>query len=103
MEQERLLGKFVFIRNQQNEIAAEIRHFGISSLETAGLFIKEKFAVISRRPLPQPLHVSSATVTSHGGLISPKSESQYSPTNNGFKPIDMSKVSLIIIIVSVIS
>lgn len=95
MEQERLLGKLVFIRNQQNEIASEIRHFGIASLDTTGLFIKEKFAITSRRPQPQPLHVSSNTVTSHGGLISPKSESQYSPSNNGFKPIDMSKVGFI--------
>jgi len=91
MEQDQLLGKFVFIRNHQNEIAPEIRHFGVSSLETTDLFIKEKFNASPRRPQPHPLNMSSSTVKSHGGLISPQSESQYSPTNNGFKPIDITK------------
>jgi hypothetical protein len=92
MEQDQLLGKFVFIRNQHNEIAPEIRHFGVSSLETSNLFIKEKFSVAPQRPQPHPLNVSTSTVKSHGGLISPQSESQYSPTNNGFKQIDITKV-----------
>lgn len=92
MEQDQLLGKFVFIRNHQNDIAPEIRHFGVSSLETTDLFIKERFSISPRRPQPHPLNVSSSTVKSHGGLISPQSESQYSPTNNGFKPIDITKV-----------
>jgi hypothetical protein len=89
MEQDHLLGKFVFIRNQQNEIAAEIRHFGISSLDTSGVFMTDKLTLVSRRPQPLPLNVN--TVTSHGGLISPQSESQFSSSNNGFKPIDPSK------------
>ena len=55
----------------------------------------ERLAPVARRPpslIPIPLS-ASGTVTTHGGLISPQtSESQFSATNNGFKPIDPTKV-----------
>jgi hypothetical protein len=101
LEQDHLLGKFVFIRNQQSEIAAEIRHFGVASLETTSVFTSDKLTSVSKRPPPLPINVSSSTVTSHGGLISPQSESHFSSTNNGFKPIDPSKASLLLYMIAV--
>ena len=58
----------------------------------------ERLLPVARRPpslLPLPLS-TSGTVTTHGGLISPQtSESQFSATNNGFKPIDPTKVRVV--------
>ena len=95
LDREGLLGKVVLMRDLLREPSPDLRLFGVLSLDSHGIFMTERLAPVARRPpslVPVPLS-TSGTVTTHGGLISPQtSESQFSATNNGFKPIDASKV-----------
>ena len=83
------------MRDLARESSPDLRLFGVLSLDSHGIFMTERLAPVTRRPpslIPVPLS-TSGTVTTHGGLISPQtSESQFSATNNGFKPIDATKV-----------
>ena len=95
LDREGLLGKVVLMRDLLREPSPDLRLFGVLCLDSHGIFMTERLAPVTRRP-PSLIPVSlsnSGTVTTHGGLISPQtSESQFSATNNGFKPIDPSKV-----------
>ena len=85
----------VLMRDLSREPSPDLRLFGVLCLDSHGIFMAERMVPMTRRPpslIPVP-HLNSGTVTTHGGLISPQtSESQFSATNNGFKPIDPSKV-----------
>lgn len=95
LDREGLLGKVVLMRDLSREPSPDLRLFGVLCLDSRGIFMAERLAPVARRLpslLPVPLS-ASGTVTTHGGLISPQtSESQFSATNNGFKPIDPTKV-----------
>lgn len=95
LDREGLLGKVVLMRDLSREPSPDLRLFGVLCLDSRGIFMAERLAPVTRRPpslVPVPLS-NSGTVTTHGGLISPQtSESQFSATNNGFKPIDPTKV-----------
>src|ERR1700753_1782739 len=95
LDREGLLGKVVLMRDLSREPSPDLRLFGVLCLDSHGIFMAERLVSVTRRPpslVPIPLS-NSGTVTTHGGLISPQtSESQFSATNNGFKPIDPSKV-----------
>jgi len=95
LDREGLLGKVVLMRDLLREPSPDLRLFGVLCLDSHGIFMTERLGLVTRRPpslVPVPLS-NSGTVTTHGGLISPQtSESQFSATNNGFKPIDASKV-----------
>ena len=95
LDREGLLGKVVLMRDLARESSPDLRLFGVLCLDSHGIFMTERLAPVTRRPpslIPVPLS-TSGTVTTHGGLISPQtSESQFSATNNGFKPIDATKV-----------
>ena len=95
LDREGLLGKVVLMRDLSREPSPDLRLFGVLSLDSHGIFMKERLLPVTRRPPSLvPVQLSgSGTVTTHGGLISPQtSESQFSATNNGFKPIDPTKV-----------
>jgi hypothetical protein len=83
------------MRDLSREPSPDLRLFGVLSLDSHGIFMTDRLIPVTRRPpslVPLPLP-NSGTVTTHGGLISPQSsESQFSATNNGFKPIDPTKV-----------
>ena len=95
LDREGLLGKVVLMRDLSRESSPDLRLFGVLCLDSHGIFMTERLVPVTRRPpslIPVPLS-TSGTVTTHGGLISPQtSESQFSATNNGFKPIDATKV-----------
>ena len=95
LDREGLLGKVVLMRDLSREPSPDLRLFGVLCLDSRGIFMTERLVSVARRPpslIPIPLS-NSGTVTTHGGLISPQtSESQFSATNNGFKPIDPTKV-----------
>ena len=95
LDREGLLGKVVLMRDLSRESSPDLRLFGVLCLDSHGMFMTERLFPVTRRPpslIPVPLS-TSGTVTTHGGLISPQtSESQFSATNNGFKPIDATKV-----------
>ena len=95
LDREGLLGKVVLMRDLSREPSPDLRLFGVLCLDSHGIFMPERLVPVTRRPSSLvPVSLSnSGTVTTHGGLISPQtSESQFSATNNGFKPIDPSKV-----------
>ncbi|CCM04847.1 uncharacterized protein FIBRA_07040 [Fibroporia radiculosa] len=95
-----LLGKVVVLQGRER-LSGDFDHLPMHCLSIEGLFEPRLSAYVQKRPGPIPFTDVNRNVTTHGGLISPQSESQSTTpssstqtryTNNGTQPIDPTKV-----------
>ncbi|KAI0347349.1 hypothetical protein BDW22DRAFT_1351768 [Trametopsis cervina] len=78
LNQEELLGKVVLLQGSV-EPSGELHQLALPSIRVEGVFLPDLSPMLTRRsgmllPGPLPMPVSSTSVTTNGGLISPQSE-----------------------------
>jgi len=82
LEHEELLGKVVVLHGA-NGPAEEIRQLAVPFMQIEGLFMPSSPSLyVQRRPGPVSLVGVNNSVTTHGGLISPQSETQSSASTS---------------------
>ncbi|PCH41297.1 hypothetical protein WOLCODRAFT_89178 [Wolfiporia cocos MD-104 SS10] len=98
LEKDEYLGKVVMLQGS-DDVPEELQQLPMSVMQIEGLFMTQAPAFPVRRPGPIPLVGLHHNVTTHGGLISPQSETQSTAsttisrsTSNGSKSIDSSKI-----------
>ncbi|TFK55824.1 hypothetical protein OE88DRAFT_1652315 [Heliocybe sulcata] len=87
MENEQLLGKVVILHSH-DDLAPEIRSLNLPNLWIDGLFMDNKF--VSKKPGPIPLD-GRWSITTNGGLMSPRSPPASSLSQGDGKFIDPTK------------
>ncbi|EED80771.1 predicted protein [Postia placenta Mad-698-R] len=94
LEKEELLGKVILLHG--GNVPPEIlQQLPVHIMPVDGLFMLHAPSYVQRRPGPIPLTGLKHNVTTHGGLISPESETYSTIATarkaNGTKPIDSTK------------
>ncbi|EPQ59339.1 hypothetical protein GLOTRDRAFT_114059 [Gloeophyllum trabeum ATCC 11539] len=90
MENEQLLGKVVILQGC-DDLASEIRSLDLPILRIDGLFMEHKLSSASKKPGPIPLG-GLWSITTNGGLLSPRSPPVCSPSELDGRFIDPSRV-----------
>lgn len=95
LEKEELLGKVILLHGG-NVPPETLQQLPVHIMPVDGLFMLHAPSYVQRRPGPIPLTGLKHNVTTHGGLISPESETYSTIATarkaNGTKPIDSTKV-----------
>lgn len=94
LEKEELLGKVILLHGG-NVPPETLQQLPVHIMPVDGLFMLHAPSYVQRRPGPIPLTGLKHNVTTHGGLISPESETYSTIATarkaNGTKPIDSTK------------